>query len=142
MVDSFFDRTKIGRINRLAKGLAMPISPYLIPDRIVRTDFYFDGEGRPLITARGDEKLPPSIGTAWIANPKKPVTSYAVPSAEMLHLHDLPVSERFSPEEMIEAILQGINPRQIIEFSPREIVAMIHVLNVCLSRKHFLRNAS
>jgi hypothetical protein len=108
-------------------------SPFSL-DRVVRTDLYFDGKTRPFINEQHHEKFPPSIGTAWIANPKMPVTSYQERSPELLHLHELPISERLSPEEMIEAILQGIDPRQIIEFLPREIVAIIHTKRLYLTK--------
>jgi hypothetical protein len=104
----------------------MPSAPRFNLDRIVRTDFYFDGATRPLINEQRDGKFPPSIGTAWIANPKKPVTSYPGRSPELLHIHELPV--RLSPEAMIEAILQGMGPQQISEFPSDEIVEMIRRL--------------
>ena len=115
MVDSFLDRTKIGR--NLAKGVAMarrrdPSSPRFL-DRIVRTDFYFDGESRPFVNEKRGDKFPPSLGTAWIPNPTRSIRQELQPrNPELLHLHELPLSERMRPEVMIEAIALNLSPTQ------------------------------
>jgi len=81
-----------------------PSTPRFL-DRIVRTDFYFDGVSRPFIIEKGGDKFPRSLGTAWIPNPTRSIRQELQPrNPELLHLHELSISEHMQPEVMIEAI--------------------------------------